>query len=385
MPPEVTEYRLRVGRLQKKLQSLDLEAALITQMADLYYLSGTGQNCHFFVPAAGEPLLLAYKNADRARAESAWEQVYTIRSFKEIPEYIKAAGWTRLLRLGVQMDVVSWAMGRRYQQLFPGSQWYDISNAVRGLRMVKSAYELELVRDSAAKHRQVFRHISEFVRPGQSEMEIASEFERYARQLGNQGTLRYRGEEQGMRFGLVVAGVNSTQTSRYSTSLSGVGISPLYPSSASWHRWEAGEPLMIDYGSTYNEYIVDITRVYLDEAAPAILQKAQETAEEIAAAVAAAARPGAVTGELYELAVSIAVKRGFGEHFMGYGRQAPFVGHGVGLELNELPVLARGDKTVLDPGMVFALEPKFVFPNLGSVGTEDTYVVTPTGAESLTS
>lgn len=385
MPPDVTEYHQRITRFQQELQALELDGALITQMVDLYYLSGTAQNCHLFVPAAGEPLLLAYKNAERARAESAWEQVQTVRSLGEIPIYIKEAGWTDLQHLGVETDVLTWNMARRYQKLFPGCKWQDVSKAVRAQRMVKSGYELGKLRYTAAKHRQTFQHIGEFVRPGMTELEIAAEFESYARRLGSRGVLRYRGEEQGMVVGLVLAGASSAMTSRYDKPLDGRGLSPLYPTGASRRRWEQGEPLLIDYGGTYNDYIVDITRVYLDDAVPAVLRQAKEAAVEITAVVTAAARPGAVTGELYDLAVKTAAKAGLGEHFMGYGHQVPYIGHGIGLELNEWPVLARGDKTVLEAGMVFALEPKFVFPEHGSAGTEDTYVVTATGVESLTS
>jgi len=381
----VTEYRERIGRFQRELQSRELDGALITQMADLYYLSGTAQNCHLFVPAAGEPLLLAYKDAGRAKAETVWDQVQAVSSIKEIPVYIKEAGWAGLKRLGLEMDALTWSMAGRYQEFFPGCRWEDVGKMLRAQRMVKSGHELEAVRYSAVKHSEVFRCISGIARHGMTELEIAAEFENRARRLGGRGIVRYRGEEQGMVIGLVLAGANAALTSRYDTPLGGRGLSPLYPSGASRHRWEPGEPLLIDYGGTYNDYIVDITRVYLDDTVPDVLHRAQEAALEIAAAVAAAARPGAVTGELYALAVKTAARAGLSEHFMGYGRQVPYIGHGVGLELNEWPVLARGDKTVLEAGMVFALEPKFVFPGLGSAGIEDTYVVTGKGAEKLTS
>lgn len=384
MSVPIKEFRQRLERFQKALQALELDGALITHMTGLFYLTGTGQNCHFFVPAAGNPLLMAYKDVDRAREENVWENFLPIGSLKEIPELIREAGFTGLKRLGLEMDVLSWKMGMTYKKLFPGVCFEDVSMTLRRLRMVKSEYELEAMRFSAVNHAQVFRHICDYIRPGMTELEIAVEFESFARSQGEQGTVRFRCAEQGMRVGLVLSGPNSALTSCYDTPLDGQGLSPLYPRGAGYRTWERGEPLLIDYAAVYGEYLVDVTRVYISDPAPPKLTNALEVAAEIAAAVAQAAKPGAVTGELYDMAVTMAAKAGLGDHFMGQGRQAPYIGHGIGLEVNELPVLAKGDKTVLEAGMTFAMEPKFVFRGLGGAGTEDTYIVTEEGARPLT-
>ena len=88
--------------------------------------------------------------------------------------------------------------------------------------------------------------------------------------------------------------------------------------------------------------------------------------------------------ELYQAALAAAAADGLGEYFMGHGDgQVRFVGHGVGLELDELPVLADSVLELVE-GMVFALEPKFVLPGLGAIGIEDTWLVTSAGPECLT-
>jgi len=92
---------------------------------------------------------------------------------------------------------------------------------------------------------------------------------------------------------------------------------------------------------------------------------------------------GASCARLYKMAVDVAKKYGLSEHFMGYPEPVAFTGHGLGIELDELPVLARGYDRPLEEKMVFALEPKFVFPE-GAVGIENTYRVTPKGLETLT-
>lgn len=377
------EYEGRLGRFQESLQALDLDGALVYQAADLYYLTGTAQSCHLFVPAAGEPILLAYRDFERAREESVWP-VRPMGSFKDIPVLLAESGWTALRRLGLEMDVIPLSLFRRYESLFPGVQWDDIGQVLRRQRMVKSTAELEALRFAAAKHAEVFRYITARVRPGMTELEIAADFEGYARRLGHQGAKRFRGQEQGMSPGLVAAGANSARTSCFNLPLAGLGLSPLYPMGASQHVWEEGEPLLIDYAGVYNDYTVDQTRIFLGTGVPAGLRRAQEVAMEIAGRVAEEARPGVTAGELYDLAFTMAARAGLQEHFMGYGRQVAYIGHGVGLDLNEWPVIARGDRTVLAAGMVFALEPKFVFPGVGSAGVEDTYLVTDAGAEKLT-
>ncbi|MDK2901604.1 MAG: hypothetical protein PWR14_508 [Thermosediminibacterales bacterium] len=380
---DLQEYQNRVNLFQEKMKSLNLEAALITQMADLFYLSGTGQNCHLFIPAEGKPILIAYKDINRAKSESVWETI-PIRSQRQIPEVIKEAGYTNIKRLGFEFDSISYKMALRYQKMFPETEWEDVSSTIRKLRSVKSESELEELRYSAAKHTEVFRHIENFMKPGMTELEIAAEFESYARKLGHQGSERFRGEEQGMKSGLVGAGANSAKTSRYDMPLAGPGLAPLYPSGPGMRRWEEGENLMIDYAGIFSNYTVDQTRNYFAGEVDPKLKKAQEVAEEIINKVAEEAKPGAVTGELYEMAVKMAEKAGFGEHFMGCGFQVPYIGHGVGLELNELPVLAKGDKTVLQENMVIAVEPKIVFPGLGSAGIENTYIIKENGAVALT-
>ena len=104
----------------------------------------------------------------------------------------------------------------------------------------------------------------------------------------------------------------------------------------------------------------------------------------IEAAILDKVRPGTIWEDLYLLALDKAEQAGLSEHFMGMGRdRVRFVGHGVGLELDEMPVFAKGLKQELEPGMVFALEPKFVFPE-GAVGIENTHLVTESGVETLT-
>ncbi|GFN23090.1 M24 family metallopeptidase [Thermanaeromonas sp. C210] len=377
------EFGRRLTLFQERLCDRGLDGALLFQAADLFYLTGTAQEAHLFVPQAGEPCLLVYQDEARARRETVWDTVIPLANFREIPLHLADLGYRRLLRLGTEMDVISWKLFSRYRQVFPEVQWEDISGELRSLRMVKSEPELAALRHSAAQHKEVFQYIEEKIVPGMTELEIAADLEGYARRRGHQGRVRYRGYEQGLPIGLVAAGPHAAYAAGYPWTLTGRGLSALYPLGAGTRVWQAGEPLLIDYAGVYGDYLVDKTKVYFAGSTPAELLRAQKVAEEIAALVAERARPGVTAGELYDLAVRKAREAGLGEHFMGWGKQAAYIGHGVGLELNEWPVLARGDRTVLAAGMVIAIEPKFVFPGQGAVGLEETYVVTPQGARPL--
>ena len=157
------------------------------------------------------------------------------------------------------------------------------------------------------------------------------------------------------------------------------------PQGASLRAIRAGEPIFIDLVAVVDGMMVDQTRAFALGDLPEDLAAAHQAMLEVQSTVAAAAVPGAVCGDLYELAVTTAAKKGLAENFMGLGAdRVAFVGHGVGLELNELPVLARGAKAILQAGNVFALEPKCLFPGRGAVGIENTWLVTENGPVRLT-
>ena len=137
-----------------------------------------------------------------------------------------------------------------------------------------------------------------------------------------------------------------------------------------------------DRNNTYIELTIPLTNGNSDQIEGVMLVSTSTI--EIQDTIVAKARPGAVCGDLYDLAVDIARRNGFADYFMGVGQKAKFVGHGIGLEINESPVLAPRVAQTLEPGMVFALEPKIVLPGIGPLGVENSWAVTATGLEKLT-
>ena len=141
---------------------------------------------------------------------------------------------------------------------------------------------------------------------------------------------------------------------------------------------------LYDNEGNFNGYMGDMSRVFSIGKLPERAYAAHQTCLEIQEAVTEKAKPGAVCEDLYNTAIDMVTKAGFSDYFMGAGQKAKFIGHGIGLEINEAPVLAPRMKQELEPGMVFALEPKIVLPGIGPLGIENSWAVTADGVEKLT-
>jgi Xaa-Pro aminopeptidase len=187
-----------------------------------------------------------------------------------------------------------------------------------------------------------------------------------------------------MFYGQLLTGVSGCVPSYLDTPLAGTGLSPSVAQGPSFRRIGRGEPVVFDFVPVRDGYLADFTRMYALGPVDAGLLRAHDAALGVQEAATAAARPGAPCRAVWEAARAAAADAGLAGSFMGHGAgQVPYVGHGLGIELDELPVLT-GSSLALEAGMVFALEPKFVLPGVGAVGIENTWVVTGDGVERLT-
>lgn len=379
------EIQERLARLQAELAAAGVDAALLVQRPDVFYLSGSGQQGHLFVPPQGVPLLFVKKSLARAREESPLQEVLPLKGASDLPEALQQRGYGQFSRLGMELDVLPAAQYLRYQQLFAPAEIVDISPLLRRLRMVKSPFELALMRDAAAVAQKVYQAALSALRPGITEVELAAVLEYEARRNGHQGHTRVRSFNQELHFGHIMAGAGATVPSYFDGPTGGSGLNPSLPHGAGLRPIERGEPVVLDITVATEGYIVDQTRVICLGQPPRHLLDAHRLALDIESKVAAVARPGAGCEELYHVALQEVEAAGLANHFMGFGAdRAPFLGHGVGLELDEWPVLARGSKQRLVAGMTVAMEPKFVFPGEGVVGIEDTFLVTDQGMQAIT-
>lgn len=377
------ELARRVSELQKLLQKKNIDGALIMQSADLFYFAGTAQRAHLYIPAWGKPLLLVKRSFARATQESALEDIMSLDNIKELPRILNNSGFKDIKILGLELDVLPAAQYLRYQKLFAPAQIVDISGLIRAVRMVKSACELDLIRAAARLNHTLFSQVQDFLQEGITELELASQLEAVFRRAGHQGFVRMRGFNQEIFYGHIMSGTNLAIQSSIDSPTGGPGVNVSFPQGAGYKKIARDEPVLVDYVAVYDGYMADQSRIFCLGRLSNKLVQAYETAVEIQETIKKMAVPGASCEDLYQCAVDMAVASGYGEYFMGYPEPVPFIGHGVGIELNEWPVLAAGFKMPLEEGMVIALEPKFIFPE-GAVGIENTFVVGKKGLETLT-
>jgi Xaa-Pro dipeptidase len=379
------EIRSRISNFRSSLKEMGLDGAFILQNTDLFYFSGTIQSSVLFIPCQGEPVLMVQKGFQRARHESPLKHVCPATGRGQIKKVMKDFGFLDLKKVGLETDVLPINLYFRYQQTFPGYEWSDVSGVIQRLRMIKSSYEVEQVRSAARILDQGYREIKEVIREGMTELEIDGHLALIARREGHMGILRMRGWNQEMTYAHVLSGESGATVSFLDSPHGGKGNTPAMAQGASFRRVGKNEPIGIDYGVGINGYLADQFRTFVIGDLPADLMRAHECSVEIHKLFVKEAKPGVSSSDLYHIILKEVGKMGLGEHFMGHGEgKVRFVGHGLGLEIDEHPVLAPRFSQKLEAGVIIALEPKFVFPEKGVVGVEDDYLVTAAGVERLT-
>ncbi len=375
-----TEAMLRVTAMQAQLKVKEVDGALFIFPIDVYYFSGTRQNSTLWIPANGEPILMVRKSLSRAMVESVLTDIRPFPSSKEFPSLFG----DNVQKIGFTFDVAPVQQLNYYTKLLPGRKFVDISSVNREVRSVKSAFELDQLRTSGAVLSSVFTQVPQFLKAGMRELDLAAEFEHRLRTAGNEGYVRMRAFNQELFMGLAVSAGAATY-GFFDGAVTGCGLSTASPQGASTQLIGRDEPVLLDYTGVFNGYITDMTRIFVIGTLDPELQRAFDLSLEIQSHLQSSLKPGVICEELFLQAVEIADKGGLGAYFMGMpGEQARFVGHGVGLELDEFPVLAQGFKVPLQSGRTIAIEPKFVFPGKGVIGIENTFVVSNTGGKKIT-
>jgi len=380
-----TEIDCRIRKLQAELTEHGIDAALILQNTDLFYFSGTIQQSHLYVPAQGPPLLMVKRSLERAIAESPIETIVPISSSKQIPAILSQKGYEIPKTLGLELDVLPANSYLSFCQIFKSAKITDISHGIRLIRAIKSEYEIALIRQAARCSEQLASCVKDFLQEGISEIELSSKLESVARKLGHQGIVRMRLWGAELFFGHLMSGASAAVPSYLSSPTGGMGISPVIAQGASHKLIARHEPILVDYAFACQGYVSDLTRIFAIGDLPDELIKAHDAMLSVQNLIINAAKQGINAGELYDMAIQHVRDLGYAENFMGAGQErVRFVGHGVGLELDEYPFIAKGQTLTLQKGMTIAFEPKLIFPGRGVVGIENTFLMTDIGLEQIT-
>jgi Xaa-Pro dipeptidase len=354
---------------------------LIFQNADLYYYTGMiGQAC-FFVPVEGIPIFLSRQRGELPTCQ-LWP-VHKYNSWSELGRVLKKFSYPLSGKLGLEFDVLPTAMYLKIQKVFQGHDLADISLLIRQQRAVKSNWEIAVLRETARRDKLIWDKVPEMLVEAKTDLELGALFEAEARRLGHIGILRIRSFNMEMSLTCTLADEKGALPSFFEAPLTGVGHTGAYPFGASGVKLMTNKPILIDFGGCYEGYITDLTRMCAIGQPPQNVLVAFDLALDIQATIVRIAKPGITCGELYEVAKTMTKEAGWDKNFMGAAGGVPFLGHGVGLEVDELPVLARGSGAVLVEGMVIAVEPKFAVPGIGAVGIENCFVVKADGLDKL--
>ena len=373
------ELELKWRRIQQAMRQEEADGCLLTMNMNLYYVSGQVFNGYFYLPAEGRP----YWFVKRLTIPET-NQVHVIRKPEQIPDFFRDLNLAMPRKLLLEADELSYNEYIRLQHVFRAEATGNASALIRHIRMIKTPWEIEQMRISARKHEAVYREIPACYRPGMRDIELQIEIEKRMRVHGSLGYFRAFGSNMDIFMGSLLAGENAGEPSPFDFALGGTGMHASGPLGANGTLLREGTTVMADMSGNYTAYQTDMTRVFSIGKLPDRAYRVHRVALEIQARMERTAKPGVPCAELYRDALAMAGQEGLEDCFMGTRFQAKFVGHGVGLEINEWPVLTTRSKDILQPGMTFAFEPKFVLAGIGAVGIENTFLVTDSGVEKMT-
>lgn len=374
------ELKQRRDKIRVLMAQQGIDAALFTCNVNLIYTYGQVVSGYLYLPL-NDSARLFIKRPNNIEGE----HIRPIRKPEQLPDLLTEQGLPLPQRLMLEGDELSFNEYRRLAACFPSAEVLPCGSAlVRQARSVKTELEIELFRRSGLAHAKAYAQIPTVYRPGMTDRELSIEIERLMRLEGNLGIFRVFGQSMEIFMGSLLAGDNAAAPSPYDFALGGEGMDPALPGGANNTPLQEGQSLMVDLGGNFFGYMGDMSRVFSIGRLPQQAYDAHQLCLDIQDAIADMARPGVVCEDLYNKAIDMVTRAGMADYFMGVGQKAKFIGHGIGLEINEALVIAPRMKQELEPGMVFALEPKIVLPGVGPVGIENSWAVGAEGLEKLT-
>jgi len=381
----LSELTDRMSRFRARMdaENRGWQLAAILGRINQYYFTGTMQDASLLVPRDDEPTLWVRRSFERAREESLFPDIRPMKSFRDAAQ---AAPITREV-IHMETEVVPYALVQRFRKYFPCKTLAPLDAQVARVRSVKSAYELAILERAGSMHRRALEDVvPALLREGMSEAELGCELFSALVREGHQGVARFSMYGAECVLGQLGFGENSL----YPTSFDGPGgcrgLEPAAPVMGSRERrLRKGDLVFIDIGCGIAGYHTDKTTTYVfGGSLPAEAVAIHQRCVEIERQVAQMLKPGAVPSAIYAQVMG-SLEEEFRKDFMGFGdRRSNFLGHGIGLYVDEPPAIAVGFDEPLVEGMVMAVEPKKGIAGVGMVGIEDTFLVTPQGGQSIT-
>lgn len=373
------ERNAKLESIQNILIDKQMDACIISSSVNQFWLCGFIFDGYIYIQPK-RPAILFVKRPFNLKDD----RIVFLRKQEQIPELLQKMNNPLPNRLMMETDSLSYNATIRLQKALKIDVTYNVSTDLRILRMIKTSEELVQIKKSAEIHSKVYKKIPSLYKKGMTDLELQIEIEREMRLHGSIGIFRSFGENMDIFMGSILAGDNAQAASPFDYALGGEGISPILPLGANGSILKSGNTIMIDMAGNYRPYMDDMSRTFVIEQAPDIAYFAHNISINILNRIMGFAKPGTSCSDIYNTAIEIVKENNLESYFMGTNQQAKFIGHGVGLEINEPPVFTSRSKETLEAGMTFAIEPKFVLPGIGAVGIENTYIVNENGIENIT-
>ncbi len=386
------EIQSRLARYRKFVQQYfpAVEGSLFFSRLNIYYFTGSYANGVFWLPLEGEPILFCRRGLERAKIETPFKNIVQLNSYRDIAQTFTDLSLNMPVHVAAEMNGLPWSLSNSLMKYLPNIQFLSSDKLIGLTRAKKSAWELQLLREAGYKHNRCLTQLlPPLLYEGMNELEISHIISDVFYSEGHNGILRMETFGEEAYLGHIAIGDSANYPSFFNGPVGLRGVHPAAPfMGAEKIKWYVGSPLTIDNGFTLGGYQTDKTQVYWlgsKSSIPETLQSAHNLCVEIQAMVASQLKPGAIPSNLWEQSVAMASKSPWYHGFMGLsGNKVQFLGHGIGLAIDEYPVIAKGFDAPLEEGMVLAIEPKIGLPGIGMVGTENTFEVTSGGGKSLT-
>lgn len=345
-------YSLRIQKLREFMAGQDLDGFLIQSRMDQIWLTGfTGEDGFVLVTPRAVVLLTDGRFDEAADKEAPFaKKILRKRRTPEVNAQIIKGSKVR--RVGFNADQMSLAAHRVLRRHVAPVKLVEVADPIAPLRARKDATELKRMRAAIRVAEQAFERVRRWLKPGQTEREVAARLVYEMQKLGAQGET----------FPSIVAfGPNSS-------------LPHAMPGA---RKLRKNEVLLFDWGAHVDWYGSDLTRVLWLGRIPPRLRKVYDVVRAAHDRAIEAVRPGITAHELDHVARAIINKAGYGKLFNHA------LGHGLGLVAHEVPRIGKGTQTVLEPGMVITIEPGVYLPGAGGIRLEDDVLVTKTGGEVL--
>lgn len=371
------ELSKRLAKIREQLIISGVDACLLSTTVNILYANGSIFSGYYYIPTEGKSIRFIKRPVGLVG-----ENIQYIRKPEQLPDLLHSFGLPIPSALMLEGDEMSHGDWMRLQACFEGVELVNGTNDLRKVRSIKTDFEVSMIRSSAEAHVRAYKRIPEVYRPGMTDNAFSIEIERLMRLEGNLGLFRTFGDMEAF-MGSILTGDNASVASPYDFALGGAGTTS-NPIGASGLELLPGKSIMIDMAGNFTGYLDDLTRTFSIGKLPEHAYKAHQVSIDIQQRLMEEMKEGAVCEDLWELSLKMATDAGLADCYMGTTQQAKFVGHGVGIVINELPVVATRSKDILKANMTIAIEPKFVIEGVGAVGVEDTFLIEKDGCERLT-